>query len=263
MLMSELDTLSTLFASVGLDSTKSAETARNKKLASSFAAVIEEAGCTAGCPRPLGILLYMLASTCDAKALKHRGFIAKMIKEGKLKSEAQIQAAIKYCGSVESIDNKQFESECGVGVEVPEELVKKTVDQVVEQNRDMLVKERYGFNQGTLLKEIRAIPEVKWADKKLIKDTLDAAVFAILGPVSEQDGKKKREEQDTGRRNVNHSCIFGRRVETAPSRRKPANQRRTHEEALGGNRWQGRHQVSTRTQWLSAHRACQSHEFQF
>ena len=196
MLMSEeVDTLSTLFASVGLDSTKSTETARNKKLASTFAAVIEEAGCTAGCPRSLGILLYTLASTCDTKATKHRGFIARMIKDGKLKSEAQIQAAIKYCGNVEDIDENKFEEECGVGVEVSEEVAKRTVDQVVEQNKDALIKERYGFNQGMLLKEIRARPEIKWADKKLIKDTLDAAILAILGPVSDQDGKRKREEK--------------------------------------------------------------------
>lgn len=203
MLMSDTapDALASLFESVGLDETKAHETAKNKKLSKNFEEVIHEAGCEKGIERATGILLYALAATCtDADAMRHRAFIAKKIKSGEVGSDAQIQAAIKFCSKLRPghlPDEKAFDEECGVGVVVPEEDIKEAVEAVMSKHQDALLSERYSFNTGALLREVKSKPSMKWADKKLLKDSMDAAVLALLGPFTDEDGKKAKKHSES------------------------------------------------------------------
>ena len=81
-----------------------------------------------------------------------------------------------------------FESACGVGVVVTAAEIKSSVSKLIEENRKDLVENRYRFNMGKLLGELRAT--LKWADGKLVKEEVDRQVLEILGPKTEADMAK-------------------------------------------------------------------------
>ena len=190
------DILLAKFAALGLDDTKAKETLKNKKLSTAIDTLMEESGFT-GNNRPVGLLLYCLAASCTpADALKHRAFIGKKVVKGDLSSDAQVLAAIKYCeklGKAE-LNESAFDAECGVGVNVSEDVIKAHVEQVINKHSEALKEERYNFNSGILMKEIRDVAELRWADRKLVKDSLDAAVLTLLGPKTEQDNKPAKKK---------------------------------------------------------------------
>ena len=190
------DILLAKFAALGLDDTKAKETLKNKKLSTAIDTLMEESGFT-GNNRPVGLLLYCLAASCtSADALKHRAFIGKKVVKGDLSSDAQVLAAIKYCEKLGKAELNQsaFDAECGVGVAVSEDVIKAHVEQVINKHSEALKEERYNFNSGILMKEIRDVAELRWADRKLVKDSLDAAVLALLGPKTEQDNKPAKKK---------------------------------------------------------------------
>lgn len=102
-----------------------------------------------------------------------------------MNSTAQIEAALRYLDQKTTFDMKEFEKLCGIGVVVTEEDIKKQVADVIEANKAELVKERYQFNLGILLRNVRE--NLPWADGKLCKQFLDSAVLDVLGPRTEED----------------------------------------------------------------------------
>lgn len=73
---------------------------------------------------------------------------------------------------------KAFNDFCGVGVVVTPEQVKAAVAEVINKNKDELVKSRYKFSFGNLMSELRT--KIKWADGKLVKTELDSQVIHDL-----------------------------------------------------------------------------------
>jgi glutaminyl-tRNA synthetase len=184
----EVNELICLFGRIGIDAKKAGETLKNKKLSGALKNVIEEAGCAEeGCERPSGLLLYLLASICTAPASqKHRSFIASKILKKDLKTDAQVQAAVKYC-LVDEIDEAAFDAFCGVNVEVSESQVEEATAAVLEMHKSGLLADRYGYNFGLVLKGVKEREDMRWADRKLMKDSVDSAILALLGPKTEQD----------------------------------------------------------------------------
>lgn len=204
--------LISLFGRIGIDEKKAGETVKNKKLSAALKNVIEESGCgIEGCERSLGLLLYFLASICTSeKALKHRKFIAEKIIKSDLKTDAQVQAAVKFCESEEAIDEEAFDAFCGVNVLVSEAQISKAIAEVIEIHRQNLLKERYTYNFGLVLKNLKERDDMRWADRKLMKDGVDAAILALLGPKSVEDEeliitKSKKKPEKDGVNDVNKS----------------------------------------------------------
>lgn len=208
----EVSELISLFGRIGIDEKKASETVKNKKLTASLKNLIEEVGCKEeGCERAAGLLLYLLASICTADAQKHRLFIARKIISRDLKTDAQVQAAVKFCddlrrhqggGNVETVDEALFDAFCGVNVLVTEEQVKKAASEALEAHREGLLKDRYAYNFGLVLKTVRDRDDMRWADRKLMKDAVDADILAFLGPKTAEDdeaalakNKKKSEKE--------------------------------------------------------------------
>jgi glutaminyl-tRNA synthetase len=93
-----------------------------------------------------------------------------------------------------------FEAACGVGVTVSQEDLSEAVQAVLCAQREKLLCERYDVNMGQLIKAVRGHHDrLRWADGKLLKATLDAALLALLGPEStEQTDKKKKKQEKEG-----------------------------------------------------------------
>ena len=180
-------------SSLGLDDIKAKETAKNKKLSSAISSLMDETDFV-GNDRHTGLLLYSLAaSSTSPDALKHRSFIGKKIVKGDLTNESQVQAAIKYVEKLSGdLHESAFDMECGVGVVVEPEVINYYVRETISKNKEDLLEERYSFSIGGLLKYLRDIPELRWADRKLVKEKLDTEIEELLGPKTEDDSKKKR-----------------------------------------------------------------------
>ena len=255
----EITELISLFGRIGIDEKKAGETIKNKKLTVALKSLIEETGCSeTGCERASGLLLYLLASICSAEAQKHRVFIARKIIGRDLKTDAQVQAAVKYCDdlkrqqadNVETIDECLFDAYCGVNVSVSESQIKSATSEVMASHRESLLKERYAYNFGLVLKSLKDRDEMRWADRKLMKDAVDAAILDLIGPKTAEDdeaiakGKKKSSgEKDTNGSTSEANKQSGERTFTGevlkfhrPGENKQLNDEimRRHLEATGG-----------------------------
>ncbi|KAG6759619.1 hypothetical protein POTOM_036103 [Populus tomentosa] len=137
-----------LFLKIGLDERTARNTIANNKVTNNLTAVIHEAGVTEGCNRTIGNLLYTVATKYPANALIHRPALLGYIVTTKIKTPAQLEAAFSFLSSTasESFELKGFEEACGVGVEVSEEDIERTVNEVFEQNKGLILELRYRTN---------------------------------------------------------------------------------------------------------------------
>lgn len=211
----DIDSLVKLFSSIGLDEAKAKETTKNKKLTSALEQVIQEAGIiklpsptiieSPSSPENLssspcslqnqlnsrveggllvekqrGLLLYLLAATCtDADALRHRPLLATKIRRGQLKSEDQVRAAISFVSKLipgKVLDEAALDAECGVGINVSQDVIDEAVREAIAKHQE-LIGSREAI--GTMLKDLKNNSELRWADRKAVKDTLDAAISAF------------------------------------------------------------------------------------
>lgn len=113
--------LAPLFAVLGLGDKPLKEALRNKKIATAWTEILEEAGIqkdsTRIDPKVGGALAALVTGTKDAGSCDgKREYITKAIKDGKIKSNAQVDAAVKYIKGLKGgVDEKAFNKECGVG----------------------------------------------------------------------------------------------------------------------------------------------------
>lgn len=66
----------------------------------------------------------------------------------------------------------------------PEE-IEKAVETVFAKNKEAILAQRYRFNVGKILQEVRN--QLPWADGKAVKSEVDVQFFDLLGPKTEAD----------------------------------------------------------------------------
>ncbi|PIO73464.1 hypothetical protein TELCIR_04563 [Teladorsagia circumcincta] len=108
---------------------------------------------------------------------------------GGIRSEAQassfvfkLTAALDYLlsNAVHDVEIAALEKACGVGVTVSADEIEDAVTSVIEKYSKQLVAERYAFNVGKLLGEIRSL--LPWADGGYVKKEVDLRILELLGP---------------------------------------------------------------------------------
>ncbi|KAJ6721158.1 GLUTAMINE-TRNA LIGASE [Salix viminalis] len=179
-----------LFLKIGLDERTARNTIANNKVTNNLNSVIHEAAVTEGCDRTIGNLLYTVATKYPANALVHRPALLGYIVTIKIKTPAQLEAAFSFLSSTasESFELKEFEEACGVGVEVSEEDIEQTVNEVFEQNKGSILELRYRTNVGDLFGLVRK--RLPWADPKIVKKLIDAKLYELLGGRTAADNEK-------------------------------------------------------------------------
>ncbi|XP_065631931.1 glutamine--tRNA ligase [Quercus suber] len=158
-----------LFLKIGLDERTAKNTIANNKVTANLTAVIHEAGVTDGCSRTVGNLIYTVATKYPANALVHRPTLLQYVVSSKIKTTAQLDAALSFFGTTASEDFKlnEFEEACGVGVEVSVEEIEQAVNEVFEENKNVILEQRYRTNVGELLGHVRR--RHPWGDPKIVK----------------------------------------------------------------------------------------------
>ncbi|KAL6538993.1 Glutamine--tRNA ligase, cytoplasmic [Orobanche minor] len=158
-----------LFLRIGLDERTAKNTVANNKVTANLTAVIHEAAVTDGCDRTVGNLLYTVATKFPANALVHRPTLLKYVVSVKIKTPAQLEAAFSFLAVTASDDLNidDFEAACGVGVEVSLEDIEHVIDEIFEENKAVIVEQRYRTNVGDLFGYVRK--KQPWADPKIVK----------------------------------------------------------------------------------------------
>ncbi|KAF3606325.1 hypothetical protein DY000_02046556, partial [Brassica cretica] len=185
-----------LFLSIGLDEKTATTTINNPKVTANLTAVIHEAGVTDGCDRTTGNLLYTVATKHHSNLLLHRPTLFSYIVSSKIKTPAQLDAAVSFLDNHAAEDFKldEFEEACGVGVEVSVEDIEKAAGEVFEENKKTISEQRYRTNVGQLLGHVRK--SLPWADPKIVKDVIDRKMYELLGERTAADNEKPTKKKE-------------------------------------------------------------------
>ncbi|GCC20433.1 hypothetical protein chiPu_0018993 [Chiloscyllium punctatum] len=180
-----------LLCGIGLSEQKAKETLRNQALSGLLLQAIEQAQAILGSTpdKATGTLLYNAATRL--KDQTHLGFLVQYIAKKEVTSDLQLNASLDYIKNHQlgPIDSADFERECGIGVVVTPEQIEEVVEATVNKYRNQLMLDRYHFNMGLIMGEVRN--KLKWADGKIIKNEVDLQVLNLLGPKTEADLEKK------------------------------------------------------------------------
>lgn len=180
------------FEAAGLDA-KGAALAARAKHAQLGLQLIEESKAEPDA-RLANLLLALAAKYPVGCSDAARAALLKGIASRDLKTNAQLDAAIKYARRAECADSSgvewnqaAFDRSAGVGVVVTAEQIKAAVNALMEKEKATLVEQRYRY-APKLLSGLLA--QLEWADGGMVKAELDAAILALLGPRTEEDNKK-------------------------------------------------------------------------
>lgn len=192
--MSSVEELSELFEKIGFEDGKVKEILKNKKVSGSLESLIKEAPENFQWDKNTRALLHNAAASLKGSEVENLKLVVNGICNSDLKTVLQVDAALKYVKSKgRDAAVEEMNTESGVGIVITEDDVKNRVASYLEENKDVVLKERYKLVPG-LFAQIKNLPELKWAEPKLFKPILDAEVLKVLGPKDERDIVKKEKK---------------------------------------------------------------------
>lgn len=182
------------FSALGLGEKPLKQALSNKKVAATWISVLNDASITESSassdvdPSLASPLSALVTATAKDADMPHRAYIVAAIKEKKIKSNAQVDAAVKYAkahAGDATIDDADFNQQTGVGIEYTTDAILAEIKEYVEKAKATIQEARYKGLIGTLnaLKETN----LKWASPAELKKALDAVYLEVLGPKDERD----------------------------------------------------------------------------
>uniref|UniRef100_A0AAG5DFK3 Probable glutamine--tRNA ligase n=1 Tax=Anopheles atroparvus TaxID=41427 RepID=A0AAG5DFK3_ANOAO len=144
-------------------------------------------------------LLFQACSKIKPQSAQFLELLVRKIIDKSLDTSLRVDTALEYVlanATKATFNEAEFDAACGVGVVVTPEEIERAVEEAIAKHRDDIVQNRYRFNVGKLLTEIRAA--LPWVDGKALKSEMDVQIFDLLGPKTEADdeqvGKKRKEK---------------------------------------------------------------------
>ncbi|KAK7679288.1 hypothetical protein QCA50_017675 [Cerrena zonata] len=191
--MSSEEELVSLFKSVGLAENKTNDIIKNKKVSNTLSYILTEELKVQGPIEEKKLsLLHSLAleSKNSDEPIKNRSVVSQKILDGELKTNLQVSEGFKYIVNHEEIDIKDFDKNCGVGVDLSAEDIKgelrpkderdvvkkekkKAKKQPTKNNETKPEVERSMFSEG-FLGELHKPGENPQAYPELMKEHLEA-----------------------------------------------------------------------------------------
>lgn len=194
------------FMALGMSEQKAKETVKNANVTKHLEAALNECkGATLA--DGVGMLLYHLATKIKPQTVQNGlPIFVKLIVDKKLDTTVRIDVALEFvlsrAQSKEAINIAELETACGVGVVVTPEQIEAAVDEVIKANKAAILEQRYRFNVGKIMQEIRT--KLPWADGKHVKSEIEVQLFDLLGektaadlappPKVEKKPKEKKEQ---------------------------------------------------------------------
>ncbi|KAI5853175.1 tRNA synthetases class I, catalytic domain-containing protein [Morchella snyderi] len=196
--MSDPTLLAPRFAALGLGEKPLQEALKNKKVSTTWDEILTEAGIEATTtgvdPKAASAFSALVTATKDAGSLDgKRAYVAKAIKDGKIKSNVQVDAAVKYIKACKGdIDDAAFDKECGVGIEFTSEAIAVAVAEYMEAHKGMILEQRYKAMTPVLV-NLKTQTALKWAPPAEVKKEMDIQLANLLGPKDERDAPPKKQ----------------------------------------------------------------------
>uniref|UniRef100_A0A182N8V6 Probable glutamine--tRNA ligase n=1 Tax=Anopheles dirus TaxID=7168 RepID=A0A182N8V6_9DIPT len=184
--------------SLGLNEQKIKETLKNAALTATVARAFSYLPPGVELDATQKPLIFQVCSKIKPQSAHFLEVIVKKVFDHSLDTSLRVDTALEYAlanVTKATFDEAAFDAACGVGVVVTPEEIERAVESTVAKYRDDIVQQRYRYNVGKLLAEIRAA--LPWVDGKALKSEVDVQMFDLLGPKTELDeeqkGKKRRE----------------------------------------------------------------------
>ncbi|KAH9972938.1 glutamine-tRNA ligase [Lactifluus volemus] len=177
-----------LFKSIGLTQAKAAEAAKSAKSAALLQRLIEKHELTGGrIDEKQAGLVAALAVQGAKMEEDERGYIVDAIIHGRLKSNDQVNAAVRYLESHHlPVDDAQFDTECGVGFNITPEALANAVSEYV--NSPAVA----GWtSMGTTITALKSTPELRWANPLELKNAVESALTDRFGAKEAAKPKSK------------------------------------------------------------------------
>nr|XP_045612229.1 probable glutamine--tRNA ligase [Procambarus clarkii] len=172
---------------LGLSEQKVKETLKNEALSGVLATISDQARGKGDLSKNTGNLLYNLGTKLPRQFHKSLPFLVNYVADGLINQEAKLTAAIKFIQdhAMGNIDKDEFEKACGVGIEVSQDEIESAVELVIKKQQDIILKQRYQYNTGPLMGQVRS--SLQWADSRKVKEEIDLQILTLLGPKREED----------------------------------------------------------------------------
>uniref|UniRef100_A0A1I7XX61 glutamine--tRNA ligase n=1 Tax=Steinernema glaseri TaxID=37863 RepID=A0A1I7XX61_9BILA len=179
-----------------LSEQKIAETLKNEALKNIFVELVDVAKPLGELTKQKGALLYQLGakSIKEPQCKQWLPLVVNLIMTGDIRFEPQLTAAMNHVFSkkLSNVDESELRESCGAGVVVTSEQIEDEVRAVIEANKEALLAQRYAFNTGKLLGEVRN--KLKWADGARLKQEMETRIFELLGPKTEEELNPKKKK---------------------------------------------------------------------
>lgn len=181
-----MESLLPKLVSLGLSEQKAKETLKNaaltKVLSSAFDGLEKKHAKVSELPKGAGMLIYHLCSKIKTQSLGQIDLLVSLIVANKLDTTLRVDCALEFVlnhgVTNASINVADLEKHCGVGVVVTPEEIDKVVEETLSKNKSELVEQRYRFNVGKILQDVRS--KLPWADGKAVKSEVDVQIFDLL-----------------------------------------------------------------------------------
>jgi glutaminyl-tRNA synthetase len=178
---------------LGLSEQKAKETIKNagltKVLTSAFEALDKQKKKVSELPKGAGMLIYHCCSKIKTQSMGHLDLLVSLIVANKLDTTLRVDTALEFVlnhgVTNANINVADLEKHCGVGIVVTPEEIDKAVEEIIKKNKAEIVEQRYRFNVGKILQDVRG--KMPWADGKAVKSEVDVQIFDLLGPKTEAD----------------------------------------------------------------------------
>lgn len=202
-----MSTPDAILAKAGYEDAKIKEIVKNKKVTDSLLHLISLDKSNEELSKSARALVHNLAITiskdkdADLENIK-LNFIVNGIIADELKTNLQITAAYKYIKENTDASVKDMNTASGVGIIITPDDVAKEVANYITENKEKIEAERYKL-VPSIIADIKNLPQLKWADPKLFKPTIDEQLLKVLGPKDERDLVKPKKASKKAPKNTN------------------------------------------------------------
>ncbi|KAJ6257053.1 hypothetical protein Dda_7937 [Drechslerella dactyloides] len=189
----DTDAITARLAAVGFADKTIKDVLKNKKQCATLLSILDEANPATDEPVAAQAPLFNALAAASSKdaTLPCRPYIARAIRDGRLKTTTQIDAAVKYAKDAGAgFNDADFDKACGVGVSFTKEEVVELVKAYIAERKEEIEEQRYKVLGGTIA-NIKAGTDLKWANALDVKTAVDAEFLSLLGPKDERDIVKK------------------------------------------------------------------------
>uniref|UniRef100_A0A2M4BF95 glutamine--tRNA ligase n=1 Tax=Anopheles marajoara TaxID=58244 RepID=A0A2M4BF95_9DIPT len=181
--------------SLGLSEQKVKETLKNASLTATVTRAFSYLPTDTQLTQPKKLLLFQVCSKLKPQSSSFLEILIRKVVDGSLDTSLRVDTALEYLlanVAKASFDEAEFDRTCGVGVVVTPEEIERAVEAALVKHREDIFQQRYRFNVGKLLTEIRH--SLPWVDGRALKNEIDVQMFDLLGPktTADEDQSKKK-----------------------------------------------------------------------